>query len=38
MGFLIKLKGKEIQNIEFFLETAVENIIEGIKRLKGVLA
>ncbi len=29
MGFLIKLKGKEIQTIEFFLNIAVENIIEG---------
>jgi L-threonylcarbamoyladenylate synthase len=29
MGFLIKLKGKNIQEFEFFLETAVENIIEG---------
>ena len=29
MGFLIKLKGKRIQDIEFFLEIAVENIIEG---------
>jgi len=29
MGFLIKTKGKTIQELEFFLETAVENIIEG---------
>jgi L-threonylcarbamoyladenylate synthase len=29
MGFLIKIKGKTIQELEFFLETAVENIIEG---------
>ncbi|MHA1458476.1 MAG: L-threonylcarbamoyladenylate synthase [Promethearchaeota archaeon] len=29
MGFLIKLKGKKIQDLEFVLETAVENIIEG---------
>ena len=29
MGFLVKLKGKEIQDLEFFLEIAVENIIEG---------
>ena len=29
MGFLIKLKGKKIQDSEFFLEIAVENIIEG---------
>lgn len=29
MGFLIRLKGKEIQDLEFFLEIAVENIIEG---------
>ena len=29
MGFLIKLKGKKIQDLEFFLEIAVENIIEG---------
>ena len=28
MGFLIKLKGKKIQDLEFVLETAVENIIE----------
>jgi hypothetical protein len=28
MGFLIKLRGKKIQDLEFFLETAVENIIE----------
>jgi len=29
MGFLIKIKGKEIQDLEFLIETAVENIIEG---------
>jgi len=29
MGFLIKLKGKKIQDLEFVFETAVENIIEG---------
>ncbi len=29
MGFLIKLKGKKIQDLEFFLEIAVENIIDG---------
>ncbi len=29
MGFLIKTKGKTIQELEFFLEIAVENIIEG---------
>ena len=29
MGFLVKLKGKEIQDLDFFLEIAVENIIEG---------
>jgi L-threonylcarbamoyladenylate synthase len=29
MGFLIRLKGKTIQDLEFFLEIAVENIIEG---------
>ena len=29
MGFLIRLKGKGIQDLEFFLEIAVENIIEG---------
>jgi len=29
MGFLIKIKGKKIQDLEFFLDTAVENIIEG---------
>ena len=29
MGFLIKLKGKKIQDLEFLIETAVENIIEG---------
>ncbi len=29
MGFLIKLKGKKIQELEFVFETAVENIIEG---------
>ena len=29
MGFLIKLKGKKIQDLEIFLEIAVENIIEG---------
>ena len=28
MGFLIKLKGKKIQDLEFVFETAVENIIE----------
>ena len=29
MGFLIKLKGKKIQELEFVFETAVDNIIEG---------
>ena len=29
MGFLIKLKGKKIQDLEFVFETTVENIIEG---------
>ena len=29
MGFLIKLKGKKIQDLEFVFTTAVENIIEG---------
>jgi L-threonylcarbamoyladenylate synthase len=29
MGFLIKLKGKKIQDLEFVFEIAVENIIEG---------
>ena len=29
MGFLIKVKGKNIHELEFVLETAVENIIEG---------
>jgi L-threonylcarbamoyladenylate synthase len=29
MGFLIKLKGKKIQDLEFVFETAVDNIIEG---------
>jgi len=29
MGFLIKVKGKKIQELEFVFETAVENIIEG---------
>ena len=29
MGFLIKIKGKKIQDLEFVFETAVENIIEG---------
>ena len=29
MGFLIKLKEKKIQNLEFVFTTAVENIIEG---------
>jgi len=29
MGFLIKLKGKELNDIEFYLEIAVDNIIEG---------
>jgi len=28
MGFLIKVKGKKIHELEFVLETAVENIIE----------
>ena len=28
MGFLIKIKGKNIHELEFVLETAVENIIE----------
>jgi L-threonylcarbamoyladenylate synthase len=29
MGFLIKLAGKELEDIEFYLKIAVENIIEG---------
>ncbi|MBY8979509.1 MAG: threonylcarbamoyl-AMP synthase [Candidatus Lokiarchaeota archaeon] len=29
MGFLIKLKGKKIQDLEFVFESAVETIIEG---------
>jgi L-threonylcarbamoyladenylate synthase len=29
MGFLIKLGGKELENIKFYLQIAVENIIEG---------
>jgi len=29
MGFLIKIKGKNIQDLDFVFETAVENIIEG---------
>ncbi len=29
MGFLLRVKGKTIQDLEFFLEVAVENIIEG---------
>lgn len=29
MGFLIKLAGKELKEIEFYLQIAVENIIEG---------
>jgi len=29
MGFLIKVKGKKIHELEFVLETAVENIIDG---------
>ncbi len=29
MGFLIKIKGKNIQDLEFIFEIAVENIIEG---------
>jgi L-threonylcarbamoyladenylate synthase len=29
MGFLIKFKGKKIQDLEFVFETAVDNIIEG---------
>jgi len=29
MGFLIKIKEKKIQDLEFVFETAVENIIEG---------
>ena len=29
MGFLIKLKGKKIQDLEFVFETTVETIIEG---------
>ena len=28
MGFLIKFKGKKIQDLEFVFETAVETIIE----------
>ncbi len=29
MGFLIRLAGKELKDIEFYLKIAVENIIEG---------
>jgi tRNA A37 threonylcarbamoyladenosine synthetase subunit TsaC/SUA5/YrdC len=29
MGFLIKLAGKKIEEIEYFLDIVVENIIEG---------
>ena len=29
MGFLIKIKEKNIQDLAFVIETAVENIIEG---------
>jgi L-threonylcarbamoyladenylate synthase len=29
MGFLVKLAGKELKEIAFYLEIAVENIIEG---------
>ncbi|MFX1478983.1 MAG: L-threonylcarbamoyladenylate synthase [Promethearchaeota archaeon] len=29
MGFLIKLAGKELKDIKFYLDIAVENIIEG---------
>ena len=29
MGFLIKLAGKKLEEIEFYLNIAVENIIEG---------
>ena len=29
MGFLIKLAGKELKEIEIYLKIAVENIIEG---------
>jgi len=29
MGFLIKLKGKKIQDLDFVFEIAVENILEG---------
>ncbi|MFX1409935.1 MAG: L-threonylcarbamoyladenylate synthase [Promethearchaeota archaeon] len=29
MGFLIKLAGKELKDIEFYLQIAVENIIDG---------
>ena len=29
MGFLIKLAGKELKEIEFYLKIVVENIIEG---------
>ena len=29
MGFLVKLGGKELEDIQFYLQIAVENIIEG---------
>jgi len=29
MGFLIKIKGKELKDIDLYLEVAVDNIIEG---------
>ena len=30
MGFLIKLAGKELKDIKFYLKIAVENIIEKL--------
>jgi hypothetical protein len=33
MGFLIKLAGKKIEEIKYFLDIAVENIIEGKEML-----
>ncbi len=33
MGFLIKLAGKELKEINFYLKIAVENILESLKVL-----
>jgi len=38
MGFLVKLAGKELKDIKFYLDIAVENIIEEILEPRGYIS